>query len=428
MSDSVYVGKNVSELTRNYIFSPITKVVIEVDNETTYTAGNDTGRTLTVSCPWGTQAMANNILSSVSGYTYQPYEGTEALLNPAAEIGDAITIGGLYSVIVNTEITYDGLCLTSVSAPEDEEVDSEYPYLPPIERKISAAQTAAGNAQTAAGNAQSTADNALGTANDALDTAGDALDAANEADSKADAANNQIVAWSYPGSSIQIDGANIKADTIMATKLLGGTVGLLNASEAVAGELNITGSSSGSFAIELASGGALRLVADSGAVYIGSSGGASFQLLGNATCGAPLIPQSSAVYSLGNSSFLWSQLYAATSVISTSDRNKKTDIDYDLTKYQALYDKLRPVSYKFRDGTSGRTHTGFISQDVEEALIDSGISGTDFGGFCKDKNEESGGYDYALRYEEFIALNTWKIKQLESRINELEQRLEALNG
>ena len=65
--------------------------------------------------------------------------------------------------------------------------------------------------------------------------------------------------------------------------------------------------------------------------------------------------------SLGFSDYRWSAVYAQTGTISTSDREKKTEISYALERYDALFEKLRPASYRFKDGTSGRTHTGLIA-------------------------------------------------------------------
>ena len=36
---------------------------------------------------------------------------------------------------------------------------------------------------------------------------------------------------------------------------------------------------------------------------------------------------------------------------------------------------------------------------------------------------EDGGYDYFLRYNEFIPINTWEIQKLKTRVAELEARL-----
>ena len=123
--------------------------------------------------------------------------------------------------------------------------------------------------------------------------------------------------------------------------------------------------------------------------------------------------------SLGFSDYRWSAVYAQTGTISTSDREKKTEISYALERYDALFDKLRPASYRFKDGTSGRTHTGLVAQDVEQALRACGLTGQDFAAFVKSPRKE-GGADYGLRYEELIALCIRQIQLLRERVRKLE--------
>lgn len=123
-------------------------------------------------------------------------------------------------------------------------------------------------------------------------------------------------------------------------------------------------------------------------------------------------------YDNGVQMIRWRNIYASTSVISTSDKNKKQNISYDLDEYVTLFDKLKPCSFEFIDGTSGRTHIGYIAQDVEDALNELGISSTKFGGFCK--SSINGVEIYSLRYDEFQGLYDAKIKQLEKRLEKLE--------
>ena len=123
--------------------------------------------------------------------------------------------------------------------------------------------------------------------------------------------------------------------------------------------------------------------------------------------------------SLGFSDYRWSAVYAQTGTISTSDREKKTEISYALERYDALFDKLRPASYRFKDGASGRTHTGLVAQDVEQALRACGLTGQDFAAFVKSPRKE-GGADYGLRYEELIALCIRQIQMLRERVRKLE--------
>ena len=128
---------------------------------------------------------------------------------------------------------------------------------------------------------------------------------------------------------------------------------------------------------------------------------------------------------LGTSNYKWDNVYANSGPWSGSDRNNKKDISYSIDDYLDVFDRLQPVSYKFKDGTSGRTHIGFIAQDVEDAILDSGMTTQDYACISiAPKRDEEGnvieGYDYSLRYEEFIALAIYKIKKLEARIAALE--------
>lgn len=124
--------------------------------------------------------------------------------------------------------------------------------------------------------------------------------------------------------------------------------------------------------------------------------------------------------SLGFSDYRWSVVYAQTGTITTSDREKKTDISYALERYDALFEKLRPASYRLKSGTSGRTHTGLVAQDVEQALRACGLTGQDFAAFVKTQRED-GGADYGLRYEELIALCIRQIQMLRERVRKLEE-------
>lgn len=93
---------------------------------------------------------------------------------------------------------------------------------------------------------------------------------------------------------------------------------------------------------------------------------------------------------------------------------------------------LRPTQFRMNDGASGRYHIGFIAQDVEQALLDTGLSTQDFAGLTIEKLEdgvEKNGVRneyYQLRYGEFISLNTYMIQKLYRRIDELEEKLKSL--
>ena len=136
-------------------------------------------------------------------------------------------------------------------------------------------------------------------------------------------------------------------------------------------------------------------------------------------------------------------IYSETGTINTSDREKKKEFtDFD-ERYKEMFMDLKPQLFKFKNGTSNRFHSGFVSQDVEKSLLANGLTPLDFAGFCKDEvlpikinkdgtrervitHDENGNqlYDYSLRYEEFIALNTYMIQQCLFRIEELEKQVE----
>lgn len=149
---------------------------------------------------------------------------------------------------------------------------------------------------------------------------------------------------------------------------------------------------------------------------------------------------------LGTEGQRWKQIWSVNSLNSTSDRNVKFDITTFDERYEKLFASLKPVAYKFINGDSGRFHSGFISQDVEESLKEVGLTALDFAAFCKDKktkeiaDPETGEitfidicdadgnpeYSYSLRYEEFIALNTHMIQKLQNENSELKAKVESL--
>ena len=129
-ASTVTVGRNVVKYTDDQPFAAITHVEVDVSDElyVEAAASPDNGRLLRVSCPWGTQTIANNILSSLANFTYQPYEAEGAILDPAAEIGDKIAVNGITSYLAVQECTFNSLALSDIGAPSEDEIDHEYPY------------------------------------------------------------------------------------------------------------------------------------------------------------------------------------------------------------------------------------------------------------------------------------------------------------
>ena len=150
---------------------------------------------------------------------------------------------------------------------------------------------------------------------------------------------------------------------------------------------------------------------------------------------------------LGLSNKRWSTVYAKTGTINTSDRTKKHDIKELTEVYEKLFLKLQPKSFIFNDGD--RVHIGAISQDVEDAMHELGMSAEDFAGFCKDirydyreynddgtpveesryvVTDDDGNpvYDYALRYQDFIFLTIHMVQKLFIKMEKIETEMNAM--
>lgn len=136
MADVINLGHRVSSVDVSPQFQPYSKVIIHVDDDSAIEVGNDTGRTLEFDNPFGTREMAQNILNRLSGYQYQPYQADGALLDPAAEIGDAVGTATSYGGLYTRSRKFGRLMKADISAPHDEEINHEFRYESPQERKF----------------------------------------------------------------------------------------------------------------------------------------------------------------------------------------------------------------------------------------------------------------------------------------------------
>lgn len=134
-------------------------------------------------------------------------------------------------------------------------------------------------------------------------------------------------------------------------------------------------------------------------------------------------PEEDKQYSLGSNGNAWGNLYLYSGTQVGSDRRLKNSIEKLSSGYEKFFDGLMPVSYILNDGSSHRRHIGFIAQDVERSLANAGIDTKDFAGLCAPSEDEM---YYMLRYDEFIALNTFQIQRLKNRVDELERTIALL--
>ena len=82
------------------------------------------------------QTYGQNILATLCNWQYQPYTATGAKINPAAQLGDGVTIHGHYSTLFSRRFDVRGVLPNqSAEAPSEEEVNSEYTYVSGRDRK-----------------------------------------------------------------------------------------------------------------------------------------------------------------------------------------------------------------------------------------------------------------------------------------------------
>ena len=150
-----------------------------------------------------------------------------------------------------------------------------------------------------------------------------------------------------------------------------------------------------------------------GSWYIGSGG---------LTSGNVHITTNALVY--GVRQCTWADVTACVQAYS-SDQRLKNNINIMDDKYSILFDNLKPITYKFNsDGDSAKIRMGFIAQDVQKAIGVSGLENLN----CVYSSEGTEEEYLRLSYTDFIALNTWQIQKLKTRVEELEKKLAALEA
>lgn len=472
LSDKIFLGSNVGELETGDMPANITRVNLSVDSDHYYTAGDDTGRAIEVTCPWGTQEMANSILASVSGKTYQPYTATDALLDPAAEIGDAVTVGGYYSVIANVSTSFDRACAPIISAPESDEIDDEYPYESRERRETNRqlAQTHSLITKTAEEirlEVKNEIDGLSASIDIKLDSITSQITGINGQVSsitqtvsgiqtQITGLNNQVSSIDQKVDSIDlsvsngntssrisltVDGVQVSSATVRFTGDIVFESDLADGNTTVSGDCITTGEISARY-IKL--GGqmevyeSLRSSASVGG-YIGFMNGHSatgstdgiaitdYTERAMVICTSAGVRMgydgvSTVVCTSTQVSIRGDAVYINGEPQSASDARLKTQVQEDLDRYLPVFDKLRPVTFVY-DGHK-RRHMGFIAQEIQKTLAEEGISEEHFAALCTEvPNEERPMGMYSLRYGELQIMTVAKVQQMDKRLKALEAKL-----
>jgi hypothetical protein len=240
--------------------------------------------------------------------------------------------------------------------------------------------------------------------------------------------NGTIFKLNYNGAQIAstgsidlyVDAVNIYG-TLTATEIEGDRITVRNDAGRRCGYISTEYASTADYKMTLESK-AMELNATSGNLYLSGNNGRSalnfdYDFI---DCRGDFAPNADNRYNLGAPNFVWSAIYCSTNELNGSDRNIKNSIEALPEKYVRMFELVEPKRYKLNSGTSGRFHTGFIAQEVEDAMRACGIESKEFAGWAAAKRED-GSETYFLRYSEFIPILWAKVREQEERLKRLEE-------
>jgi hypothetical protein len=240
--------------------------------------------------------------------------------------------------------------------------------------------------------------------------------------------NGTIFKLNYNGAQIAstgsidlyVDAVNIYG-TLTATEIEGDRITVRNDAGRRCGYISTEYASTADYKMTLESK-AMELNATSGNLYLSGNNGRSalnfdYDFI---DCRGDFAPNADNRYNLGAPNFVCSAIYCSTNELNGSDRNIKNSIEALPEKYVRMFELVEPKRYKLNSGTSGRFHTGFIAQEVEDAMRACGIESKEFAGWAAAKRED-GSETYFLRYSEFIPILWAKVREQEERLKRLEE-------
>ena len=134
LSEKFFVGLDITGFEDTGKYRPISRVTLMVDDSNAITAGDDSGLEITATCPHATQEMVNALLSQLQGYQYQSFTADAANLDPSAELGDGVTVSGVYSTL--SRLDDDGEGFPDISAPGEVALEEEYPAAGPMTQEF----------------------------------------------------------------------------------------------------------------------------------------------------------------------------------------------------------------------------------------------------------------------------------------------------
>ena len=135
MNNSYNALRNITSFRNTGKSQPISGIELMVDEKNMYFAGNDDGYVMTIDCPYGTQEMANDLLAKAKGFEYQGFTAEQVILPPETELGDGVTVAGIYGMVARRSFKFTPSMTSNIEAPRELEVQHEYKYSSPQQRK-----------------------------------------------------------------------------------------------------------------------------------------------------------------------------------------------------------------------------------------------------------------------------------------------------
>lgn len=138
MSDVINLMKKAESVDVSPSFDVYSKVIVNISDDEQKSCGDEMGRTVEITNPLFGSQVPEKLLARLkkNAFQYQPLKAKGALLDPAAEIGDAISVNDVYGGIYNRDLTINSMMRADVEAPHDEEINHEYKFQTKQERKI----------------------------------------------------------------------------------------------------------------------------------------------------------------------------------------------------------------------------------------------------------------------------------------------------